>query len=174
MTACIFLCACLLSGHVGDYSHSFQGPLNLECNTVAASLALPSYRNNSLQGSSTILHIKFCSSRNEVICLYIYRDFESNGTYDLCHINAAPDPIREETKGRFGKTAALANVPSFRLFGTVVPFFVPSFRFFGGASFRFFVPSFRFRGFREHPPKPPFWKPHCIAKPRLMTRESRI
>ena len=43
---------------------------------------------------------------------------------------------REETKGWFCRRAVLANVPSFRFFGTVVPFFVPL--------FWFLVPSFRF------------------------------
>ena len=36
---------------------------------------------------------------------------------------------------------------------------MPSFRFYWGPSFLFF-----FRGSREHPPKPPFWFPPCLAK----------
>ena len=72
---------------------------------------------------------------------------------------------REETSRRFCKGVVLAFfVPSFRLLGTVVPFLVASFRFLV-PSFRFFVPSFRFWGSREHPPKPPFWKPPCCEPP---------
>ena len=39
-----------------------------------------------------------------------------------------PPRFREKAKGRFCKRAALANVPSFRFFGTAVPFFLPSSR----------------------------------------------
>ena len=45
-------------------------------------------------------------------------------------------------------------------FCTVVPFFVSSFRFWGSVV-PFLVPSFWFWGSREHPPKPPCWKPPC-------------
>ena len=57
---------------------------------------------------------------------------------------------REETEGRFCERVVLArvvlaNVPSFRFLGSVVPFFVPSFQFLVSVV-PFFVPSFQFWG----------------------------
>ena len=54
-----------------------------------------------------------------------------------------PQKSREETKGRFRKRVVLANVPSFRVFGTGEHPHVPSFRFFGAREHPN-VPSFRF------------------------------
>ena len=48
----------------------------------------------------------------------------------------------------------LANVPSFRCFGTIVPFLNP--RSGLGTVVPFFVPSFRFWGLREHSPNQTF------------------
>ena len=65
-----------------------------------------------------------------------------------------------ETKGRFGKRAAW-RMHSRSGFCTIIPFFVPSFRFLG--SFVLFLyPRSSFGGPRGHPPKPPF---SAISKP---------
>ena len=44
--------------------------------------------------------------------------------------------------------------------------FAPSFRF-GGSVAPFLVSSFRFWGSREHPPKPPFWKQPFVEPPKF-------
>ena len=74
------------------------------------------------------------------------------------HEGATHPRKSRETKGRFCKRVVLANVSSLlflyqrSVLYTLVPFL--------GAILPFIVPSFRFWGSREHPPKPPFWKPH--------------
>ena len=68
-----------------------------------------------------------------------------------------------ETKGRFRKRLALANVPSFRFSFRGEHANVPSFRFCsGGTSECTLVPVFVLG---EHPPKPPFWRTTLLSTP---------
>ena len=82
---------------------------------------------------------------------------------------------REETKGRFCKRAALANVPPFPVFGTVIPFFQTSFWFVGvrRSVFCTLVPAFA-DGVHGTPAKPTLSEITLLRTPRSAKRTIRM
>ena len=136
--------------------HFLEGGVCDICVARACAHAPPTQMTHAFPQTALSIVSKTRLIERRVICLSVEQ--KTSSPLVLPPFKKAPekkqpkDKVREATQGRFCKMVVLANVPSLRFFGSIVPFLVLL-----GSVVLVFVPSFRFLGSREHPPKPPFW-----------------